>query len=288
MVVVNNLKSYRVMPTNPTYFRIIYALLAALLSITVATAQPTQIFTIESHPVEISAERTVAVSFPFSITSVDRGSTEILAQKAKGTQNVLLLKAAQKEIRPTSLIVITSDGTIHSFELSYRHQPSSLTVLSDPTSSRNAKSVDLRDERQISEAIDLASRHPSNMQKRSSDGGVSAALEGLFIKEQLMMLRVSLDNQSAIDYDVESIRMFARDRRQVKRTASQHEEIVPLKTSFALNQVKGSEQKSLVIVIPKMTLPKGKRFTIEVTEKGGARHLHISLNARQLRPVSAL
>lgn len=276
------------MKINKRYYPFICSLLAALLFTQPASAQPTQIFAIESHPIEVSAERTVAVSFPFAITSVDRGSTQILAQKAKGTQNVLLLKAAQKDITPTSLIVITSDGAIHNFEVSYRDQPSSLTVLSNPTSRRDAKSADGSDEHQISQAIDLAIQHPSNFKKRSSNGGVSAALEGLFIKEQLMLLRVSLGNQSAINYDVESLRMFVGDRRQVKRTASQQDEIVPLRTSFELNQVKGSEQKSLVIVIPKITLPKAKRVTIEVTEKGGARQLQISLNARQLRRVSAL
>jgi conjugative transposon TraN protein len=276
------------MTINSKYFRIHYSLLAALLFTQVATAQPIQIFAIEAHPVEISAERTVAVSFPFGITSVDRGSTQILAQKAKGTQNVLLLKATQKDIAPTSLIVITSDGTIHSFEVSYRDIPSSLTVLSDPTSNHNAKSVNGIDEHQISQAIDLAIQHPSNLRKRSSSGGVSAALEGLFIKEQVMLLRVSFDNQSAINYDVESIRVFVEDRRQVRRAASQHEEILPLATSFEVSQVKGSEKKSLVIVIPKITLAKEKRFTIKVTEEGGARHLKVRLNSRQLRRVSAL
>ncbi|MDR6809684.1 conjugative transposon TraN protein [Dyadobacter sp. BE34] len=276
------------MKSNKAYYPIICSLLAALFFTQPAPAQPIQFFAIESHPVEISAERTVAVIFPFSITSVDRGSTQILAQKAKGTQNVLLLKAAQKDIPPTSLIVITSDGAIYSFEVSYRKEPSSLILLSNPASSRSAKSVSGIDERQISEAIDLASRHPTNLKKRSSGGGVSAVLEGLFISEQLMLLRVSLDNKSAIDYEVESVRMFVADRRQVKRTASQHSEILPVKMSVELSQVKGSEQRSLVIAIPKMTLPRAKQFTIEVHEKGGARHLRIKLNARQLRGVSAL
>lgn len=276
------------MTINKSYYPIICSLLAAMFFTQSASAQPIQIFAIEAHPIEISAERTVAVSFPFAITSVDRGSTQILAQKTKGTQNVLLLKAAQKDITPTSLIVITSDGTIHSFEVSYLDIPSSLTVLSNPISNRNAKSANGIDEYQISQAMVLAIQHPSNLRKRSHNGGVSVALEGLFIKDQLMLLRVSLDNQSAIDYDVESIRMFVGDRRQVKRTASQHDEILPLKTSLQLDQVRGSEQKSLVIVIPKMTLPKAKRFTIEITEKAGARHLQIRLNAKQLRRVAAL
>lgn len=67
------------MKSNKAYYLIICSLLAALFFTQPAPAQPIQFFAIESHPVEISAERTVAVSFPFSITSVDRGSAQILA-----------------------------------------------------------------------------------------------------------------------------------------------------------------------------------------------------------------
>ncbi|WP_177194193.1 conjugative transposon protein TraN [Dyadobacter sp. SG02] len=254
----------------------------------IATAQPIQIFAIDSHPVEISAERTVSLSFPFAITSVDRGSSQILAQKAKGTQNVLLLKAAQKDIKPTSLIVITSDGAIHNFEVSYLDQPRSLNVSSNTGSAHSIHSEEGIDESLISEAVEHARQHPSNLQKRSSNGQVSASLEGNFIKEQAMLFRLLLTNESAIDYDVESIRMFVVDRKQVKRTASQLDEVLPLKISEHLDQIKASGQKSLVIALPKMTLPKGKRFCIEITEKRGARRLRISLNAKQLRRVSLL
>ena len=270
------------------YFQITCWLILALIFIQIANAQPAQIFAIESHPVEVSAERTVAISFPFSITSVDRGSNQILAQKAKGTQNVLLLKAVQKQIVPTSLIVITSDGAIHSFELSYHDQPNSLILQAGGSSRQEAKSTNGLDEHQIGAAIDLASQHPSNIRKRANNGGIYASLDGLFIKDELMLLRVEITNGSLIDYELESIRMFVGDRRQVKRTASQREEIFPLKSSSDWDQINASEQKSLVLVIPKMTLAKEKRFSIEVKENSGARHLELTLTGKQLRRVSAL
>lgn len=276
------------MQTKRKYFQVTCWLFPAFLFIHAAIAQPAQMFAIESHPVEVSAERTVAISFPFAITSVDRGSNQILAQKAKGTQNVLLLKAAQKQIVPTSLIVITSDGAIHSFEVTYHDPPNSLILQPSESLRNEAKSADGLDDQQINHAIELARQHPSNIRKRARNVGIYAGLDGLFIKDELMLLRLEIANESLIDYDLESIRMFVGDRRQVKRTASQRDEVIPLKSSAVLDQVKGSKRKSLVLVIPKMTLAKAKQFTIEVKENGGARHLQFTLTGKQLRSVSAL
>ena len=276
------------MKNKGKYFQVTCWLFLAFLFIRIANAQPAQMFAIESHPIEVSAERTVAISFPFAITSVDRGSNQILAQKAKGTQNVLLLKAVQKQIAPTSLIVITSDGVIHSFEVTYHDQPNSLILQPSESLRDEVKSADGFDDQQISQAIDLASQHSSNIRKRASNGGINASLDGLFIKDGLMLLRLEITNESLIDYELESIRMFASDHRQVKRTASQREEIFALKSSSDWNQINASEQKSLVLVIPKMTLAKQKRFSIEVKENGGARHLKLTLTGKQLRRVSAL
>lgn len=275
------------MTTNRKFSRPFCSLVAALLFVQIAVGQPAQISAIDSQPVEISTERTVAVTFPFSITSVDRGSQQILAQKAKGTQNVLLLKAAQKDFKPTSLIVITSDGALYSFDVSYWDQPNSLTVLS-PRSAGTVQNDNDINENLIDKAIELAKQHPSHPLKRSKNGGMSATVEGLYIKDEFILLGLMFENESVIDYDVESIRMLVGDRKQVKRTASQLVEILPLKVSQELGQIKGSEQKSIVLVIPKMTLSKGKRFCVETTEKRGARKLRISLSAKQLRRLSAL
>ncbi len=41
---------------------------------------------IEPYPISISETKTTNVIFPYSIISVDRGSSEILVQKAKGVE----------------------------------------------------------------------------------------------------------------------------------------------------------------------------------------------------------
>ena len=53
--------------------------------------------TIEPFHLNITYSKTTHLLFPFAIISIDRGSKDILAQKAKGVENVLQIKAAKPD-----------------------------------------------------------------------------------------------------------------------------------------------------------------------------------------------
>src|SRR6478609_7705688 len=82
---------------------------------------------IKTLPLEITFNKTSSIIFPAVIKSVDRGSRDILAQKAKGVGNVLQLKAGKENFSETNLTVITGDGVLHQFTINYSGQPISLT-----------------------------------------------------------------------------------------------------------------------------------------------------------------
>src|SRR5690606_35840587 len=84
------------------------------------------IHTIESFPIAITSNKTTNLIFPYDIRSVDRGSKEVLVQKARGTENILQLKAAQENMKETNLTVITADGKLYSFLLRYASNPKTL------------------------------------------------------------------------------------------------------------------------------------------------------------------
>lgn len=65
---------------------------------------------IPSRHLEIAFLKTTNIVFPFAIKSVDRGSKDILAQKAGGIENILQLKAAKEDFPETNLTVVTADG----------------------------------------------------------------------------------------------------------------------------------------------------------------------------------
>jgi hypothetical protein len=83
---------------------------------------------IEPYHLTITWNKTTNLLFPYGIRSVDRGSPDVLAQKAKGTENILLVKASKENFAETNLSVITSDGKLYSFILRYSNNPSLLNI----------------------------------------------------------------------------------------------------------------------------------------------------------------
>ncbi len=64
---------------------------------------------IDPFPLEVTTTKTTHLIFPFGIKTVDRGSRDIIAQKATGVENILQVKAARPDFESTNLTVITTD-----------------------------------------------------------------------------------------------------------------------------------------------------------------------------------
>jgi conjugative transposon TraN protein len=255
-----------------------------------ARAQNNSLFAIQTLPIEVSASRTVSLSFPAAVKALDRGSAELLAQKAKGAENVVLLKAARTGTPQTSLIVITADGDLHSFEVFYREEPSAISLQVMPKSHKpqTAQFSGVTGETRIKEGIRLAISKKPNITRRKQAGSFSTTLDGLYVLGPVMYLRLSFENRSVIDYDIETLRLFTAGKKQIKRSASQEEALMVMGMSEEIQQVKASEQTTLVLAIPKMTLPKNRRLSLAVSERNGARQLVITLKSKDLDRVAAL
>ncbi|MGN7890048.1 conjugative transposon protein TraN [Dyadobacter endophyticus] len=255
-----------------------------------AFAQNDRLYAIESLPLEVSAARTVSLSFAAAVKSVDRGSAELLAQKAKGTENVVLIKAAREEMEPTSLLVITADGDLHVFEVRYQQQPSSIGLQimpsrQQPLAAQMPKTID---QNQIQQALKLAADQPPNLRRKSLAGDVSLEVDGLYIAGAVMYLRLSLENRSVIDYQIETLRFLASDNKQIRRSASQQDELLPIGGSVATDQIRASEQKTLVVALAKMTLPESKSLLVQLTEHSGSRHITVRLKAKHLAKIARI
>ena len=66
---------------------------------------------IEPYQVEVTFAKTVHILFPAAVKYVDLGSTDLVAGKADGAENVLRVKSAVRGFPgETNFSVITSDG----------------------------------------------------------------------------------------------------------------------------------------------------------------------------------
>ena len=226
----------------------------------------------QTPSLSITNNKTTSLVFPFPIKHVDRGTRDILVQQVKEADNILLVKAAGKDFPQTNLTVITSDGSIYNFEVDYENKPL-LFVYNIPSQS----------------SASLATYANSILDNPKTIHGISTRkwdmlvrVYGIYIKGNAIFYQLELENQSPIDYDIDFLRFYIRDKKKSKRTAIQENELKPLYVAGNMKQVKAYQKNILVVALEKFTIPDAKYLAIQIMEKNGGRHLMMKLNNKDI------
>lgn len=248
----------------------------AMLFLGVCTASKSQ------DSIAVTYFKTTSLVFQYPIVNVDRGSEDLLAQKVKGTENTLLIKAARKGFPETNLTVITGDGKLHHFYITYCEKPRSQTFAIDSTENRIMflDRINTREfENKSSWILELSGRGKS---AKHSKFKVKFELNGIYIDGNVIFYDLEIRNKSNVDYDVQSLRFFIRDIKRPKRTASQENEPQPLFVSSKNSKVKGKSTLRVVYALEKFTIPDAKTLHIELFEKNGGRNLKLRIDNRTI------
>ncbi|RPD39345.1 conjugative transposon protein TraN [Chitinophaga barathri] len=250
--------------------------------------------TISPLRLTVSKFKTTNLIFPFSIISVDRGSGQLLVQKATGVQNILQVKAASDSLMETNLTVVTSDGRLYSFVTSYGNEPSVLNVNlgtsmpeGEPFAGMLSKSI--QDEAMIqNSAMRVSALKPLFRHVSDRKHDISFGMTGIYIHEDICFWQLQLTNSSRIKYDVQQLRFFIKDLRRSKRTASQEVEILPTYAIGNKSSVYPNSSQTAVIALPKFVIPENKVLVIQLIEKSGGRNLTLEVKNKyilQARPI---
>ena len=231
----------------------------------------------QSPSLSITRDKTTSLVFPFPITHVDRGTKDVLVEQVKEADNILLVKAASANFPETNLSVVTGDGSVYSFLVIYEKNPLTwvytLPSRISVTPERYANSI---------------SDNPQTMHGihyRKWD--MLAKVSGIYIHENTIYYQLQLDNQSSIDYDIDLLRFYIRDKKKAKRTAVQENEMKPLYIAGNTKLVKANTTSTLVVALEKFTIPDAKFLSIEVMEKNGGRHIMLKIhNNKIIRAIS--
>lgn len=232
-----------------------------------------------SYPLEVAYTKTTSIVFPYAIHSVDRGSQDILVQKAKGLENVLQVKAARHDFTETNLTVVTAEGKLYNFELCYSDSPETLThTFWGEAKSNLITYTESNDNQQhLIYGAELAYHERKRVSYNEKGNGITLAVTGIFIHNDLIHYRISITNDTYISYDIDQLRFFVRDQKKAKRTASQEVEIIPVWMYKAAEKVPAKNAVQFVCVLPKFTIPDKKNLIIELIERSGGRHLQLEL-----------
>lgn len=252
---------------------------------------------ITSYRLLIATGKTTNLVFPYAIRSADRGSGDVIAQQVKGIENILQVKAGVKNFAETNLTVITSDGSLYSFLVNYSADPKELnirfskdTVSEDshnnkaagkiPVSFSDAGSSTVETER-ISEML-LKNKARSVHGVKDSRYRTSVRLLSMYVKQNVLYCQLELKNSSNINYDVDMIRFFTRDKKRAKRSATQATELTPLYIAGNPSLVKAHSKVISVFALEKFTIPDAKYFSCEIREKNGGRNLSIEIQNKHI------
>ena len=237
------------------------------------------------YRLEATFSKTVHLIFPSAVKYVDLGSTDIIAGKSDGVENVVRVKASVEGFsEETNFSVITSDGTFYSFIVVYADQPALLNINMDqwkagehPVAGGGGVQV-----------AELGTEDPALVRKvmytiyqrnrrdvkhiGSREFGMTALLRGIYVHRDLLLLHISLANASNVPFDVDFIRFRIVDKKVAKRTAQQETTIEPVRTYSALTRIEGQSSGRMVYAFGKITIPDDKFLEVEIYEKDGSRH----------------
>ena len=225
----------------------------------------------------ITTDKTTSLIFPYPITHVDRGTKDLLVEQVKEAGNILLVKAASANFPETNLSVITGDGSVYSFPVRYERNPLtwvySLPSQNSGTPERYANGI---------------SDNPQTMHGiRCQKWDMLAKVTGIYIHNNTIYYQLQLANQGPIDYDIDLLRFYIRDKKKAKRTAIQENEMKPLYIAGNTKLVKANTTSTLVVALEKFTIPDAKFMAIEIKERNGGRHILLKIhNNKIIRAIS--
>ncbi len=248
---------------------------------------------IKPEALSVTFEKTTNLIFPYAIKSVDKGSKDLLAQVAGGVENILQVKAAKQGFTETNLTVVTSDGKLYSFLVNYVNDPPNLNIKLDGTShtlrpdalfnARNDNEAKVHD---LAEQVALKKTFLKRPRDRQSD--ITMALNGIYIRSDVFYFQLRLENSSQVNYTIDQLRFYIHDKNQAKRTAVQELELRPGQFCGNTEIIRGRSAQTIVVVLPKFTIPDKKYLSIQLMEQNGGRHLQLKIKNKVLLKAIAL
>ena len=253
---------------------------------------------IPPYALEVTFNKTVHVIFPAPIRYVDLGSSDLLAAKADGTDNVLRVKAALRDFsRESNLSVITEDGSYYTFNVKYADEPVKLSVemtdflhdgeaVKRPNNALAVYMQELGQESPLLVKLIMQSIYKNNDREIKHIGskrfGIQHTLKGIYTHNGLLYFHLQLKNSSNVPYNIDFITFKIVDKKVAKRTAIQEQVIWPLRAHNNLMLVGGKRTERMIFTLQKFTIPDDKMLVVELNEQGGGRHQRFTVDNADL------
>lgn len=229
---------------------------------------------------QVTVNKTTNLIFPAEISSVDRGSERIVVQKSM--PNILRVKADTVFNDTTNLSVITSDGKLYSFLVSYLPSPEVLNL-------------NLGAGNSITEDTALLAIAKSSLQMKGrlhglfyAQGNVLLSVKGVYTNGKVVICCLRIENSSSLSFEPARLQCTVKSSGSGKRRPLQETAIQPLLVHTPVKRIREKQSAILAVVVPKAALGAGQVLQIDLSEKGGERHLSIAIPNKYILKATLL
>ncbi len=245
-----------------------------------------------------SSEKTTHFICDEKITDIVLGSNSIIAAYADKIDNIIKAKALDADFAETNIQFITESGYIYTFIVNPDSSPDRLSVrlssVEDEERSSHAifKNNSVNDKQMNAFAKKLVEAKPSLNDIGVISSKMVFAMSGIYAYNDMLAFRFDIQNYGKIDYEMDFIKGYIKDKIESKTTAVQEEELVPVYVYFSKNVspsvLQAGETESIVMFFSRFTISSSRILYFEMFEKNGGRHLSFPVSDRELLKAKAL
>lgn len=123
---------------------------------------------------------------------------------------------------------------------------------------------------------------------KDAEHAIRLSLKGLYVQDDVLYFQLGLSNNSWLDYDIRQLRLFIKDNKKGKRTASQEVEINPVYVLGNNKMIRSKSEQTVVVAVPRFTIPEKKIFFIQMQEENGGRNLQLSVKNKRIIRTSLI
>lgn len=227
-----------------------------------------------SYSVVVNNSNTTEMFFPADIVYCRQGNEEVIG--VEYYNNMVTVGTTFDQFNPTNLFVV--DQELNTYEITLIHKNANETY-----------SYNFDDGRKYIAHVDVNSIDMDNLigklhyKKRNifSVGVIKnkfeMSLANLYVFQDYMFFVFDIKNFSNIDYDVDFVKCFLRDLKKSKNAIEQEVQYDPVEQKDFDTKILGKSENRFVLAFRKFTIPDNKVFEIEMFEKGGGRHMKLSV-----------
>lgn len=281
-----------------------------------------------NYMVQVSDMSTTHLKFAHDVTYVDVGNTDVMVDYF---DNIVKLKAKKRNFPVTSITVITESNKLFSADLFYKSKLDDYVISIKDEQLHSKFSEDKVSENEVSSVKKDSNISSTNMltgdenMRSISDEtldyvmnafdenysfyrigtfqqGVFLSLRNIFVYDDYMIIRTSVENKSNISYTVDLENIFVKDGKGLERTARQDISVPIIRRFIAeldnekpineyndTNFTVGPKSKvEVVYVLDKFNSSRGKSISVELSELGSERRLDLIIPIKYIKRAKLL